>query len=118
MSNIVEEVEKQESEEKDWIGIVKDFQTEALKELKDLLKEKDPVILISFPAFGIMFEHVIEVIKDQENIVEETIRDVEEGKITTAEIICTVQEKLEEKLNRSVTTIIIQKGCSVAVAFL
>jgi hypothetical protein len=112
------DMSEKESEEKDWIGIVKDFASPAVEELKDLLKEKDPIVIISFPAFGVMFEHVIEVIKDHENIVEETIRDVEEGKITTAEIICAVQERLEEKLDRNVTVIIIQKGCSVAVAFL
>jgi len=106
------------SEEKDWIGIVKDFSTDALKELKDLLKEKDPVILISFPAFGIMAEHVIEVIKDHDEIVENVIKKIEEGKLTTAEIICTIQEKLEEKFKKNVTIIIVQKGCSVAVAFL
>jgi len=109
---------KRDLEEKDWIGIIEDFPTEALKELKDLLKEREPLIIVSFPVFGVMFEHVIEVIKDHDEIVENAIRDVEKGRIMTAEIICTVQERLEEKLDRNVTVIIIQKGCSVAVAFL
>jgi len=104
--------------EKDWIGIVKDFTSPAVEELKDLLKEKDPVILISFPAFGVMFEHVIEVIKDHDEIVESVIKEIEDGKITTAEIVHAVHDRLEKKLDRNITVIIVQKGCSVAVAFL
>jgi len=104
--------------EKDWIGIIEDFPTDALKELKDMLREREPLVIVSFPMFGVMFEHVIEVIKDHDEIVESAIRDVEKGKITTAEIICEIQNRLEERLQRNVTTIIIQKGCSVAIAFL
>ena len=109
---------KREKKKKDWIGIIKDFPTDALKELKDMLREREPLIIISFPVFGVMFEHVIEVIKDHEGVVEKVINEIEKGRIMTAEIVCEIQNMLEEKLDRNVTVIIIQKGCAVAVAFL
>jgi len=112
--------EKKEEKEKDWFAIENELSNPALEELKNILEkiEKQPLVIIGFPAFGIMAEHVIQIIKDHEGVVESVIKEVEEGKITTAEIICETQDRLEEKIQKNIVTIIIQKGCSVTVAFL
>jgi len=112
--------EDEKEEEKDWFAIENELPNPALEELKNILEkiEKQPLVIIGFPAFGIMAEHVIQIIKDHDEIVENVIRDIEKGKLSVAEIICEIQDRLEEKIQKNIVTIMIQKGCSVTVAFL